>query len=181
MKYVIIMNGKPECGKDTFVSYAVRCINDRKIGYGIHLSSINPIKDICRQLGWNGEKTDYWRSVMSDLKAVWVESCDGPTRYILENILAYKSEHGDSFIFVDIRETYEISKIYRILKELRCINIIVKSVIIKRPEVDNKKHRNSSDNNVDKINYDYTIHNDSNLECLKNKAYNFIEEIVKEN
>ena len=63
---LIIINGPPRAGKDTFVEMCeeagARCFN---------LSTINYIKDLAEELGWDGTKTPKNRKFLSD----WMKGC----------------------------------------------------------------------------------------------------------
>ena len=62
MKEIIIINGSGGVGKDTFIAMC------DKYTYTKNYSSVDEIKCVARQLGWNGGKTEKDRKFLSDLK-----------------------------------------------------------------------------------------------------------------
>lgn len=181
MKYVIIVNGKPESGKTTFEHYCRDYIERNEYGWAYIISSIDPIKEIYKQLGWKGNKGDKERKHLSDLKRIWIESCNGPTQYLI-NYVMNLGNNGDSFIFTDIREEPEIIKLKEVLDILNIIDIRCETVLIKRHQVEGTKHDNKSDDSVGQNESLYTtiIHNGGDsLEEFRDYANMFIEDLYK--
>lgn len=180
MNYVVIVNGKPGSGKTTFENMCLRYLDLNESAFGYIVSSISPIKDVYRQLGWKGKKTEEARKHLSILKQMWIDLCDGPTTYILKYILKLDDEN-DHVVFVDIREESEIIKLTEVLDALDVINIKYTTVFIDRPDNDGMEFGNKSDDNVG-INmslYERIIHNDGSidkLELLAQKLMNDIED-----
>lgn len=180
MKYVIIVNGRPESGKTTFEHFCRDFIELNEYGYVHIISSIDPIKEIYKQLGWNGSKGDKERKHMSDLKKIWIESCNGPTKYLVDYVMKLQ-DNGDSFIFTDIREESEIIKLKEILDALSIIDIKCETVLMKRHHVDGIEHGNKSDDNVGQNEsiYSTIVHNGcDNLEEFRAYANMFIEDLI---
>ena len=61
-KLIVVMNGKGGVGKDTL------CDSLREKYRVMNISAIDPIKEIARQYGWNGEKDDRARLFLAELK-----------------------------------------------------------------------------------------------------------------
>ena len=180
MKYVIIVNGKPESGKTTFENFCKDCIDINEYGWPHIVSSIDPIKEVYKQLGWNGNKGDKERKHLSDLKKIWIESCNGPTQYIVDYVMRLKDD-GDSFIFTDVREESEIIKLKDVLDALSVLDIKCETVLIERQQIGGIEHGNKSDDNAgqNKSLYTTTIRNDGyDLDEFRVYAYMFIESLV---
>ena len=64
MKEILIINGSGGVGKDTFVG----CLSRFKKVY--HTSIVNPVKELAKQAGWDGGKTERDRKFLSDLKVL---------------------------------------------------------------------------------------------------------------
>ena len=69
-KLVFITNGTGGCGKDTFAEILNDFVDVTKI------SSIDPVKQFARFMGWNGGKTEKDRKFLSDLKLILIEYND---------------------------------------------------------------------------------------------------------
>ncbi|MDR1766771.1 MAG: AAA family ATPase [Lachnospiraceae bacterium] len=102
-KTVIIINGRGGVGKDTLCEYVSKTHRVRNV------STITPIKDIARQFGWKGEKTDRDRKFLSDLKMAFAAYNDLPTEYLAEEYRKFM-ESDDEILFAHIREGAEIEK-----------------------------------------------------------------------
>ena len=79
-KTFFIVNGKGRSGKDTVCNIASMICKTRNI------SSITPILNIARAGGWNGEKTDEARRLLSRLKKVFTEFNDLSYGYCIEQV-----------------------------------------------------------------------------------------------
>jgi hypothetical protein len=181
MKYVVIVNGKPEAGKTTFERACVNYLDICDFAYGHIISTIAPIKDIYKQLGWNGKKTDKARKDLSTLKQMWTDTCDGPTKYIIKSVLALDDD-SDHIMFVDIREESEIIKLTDMLDTLSVLGIKYTTVFMDRPRHKGLEYGNKSDDDVGKNMslYQHHICNDGDFEELRSKAEDFIDDIEKE-
>lgn len=175
MKYVVIVNGKPESGKTTFQRKCINYLDENESAYGYTVSSIAPIKDIYKKLGWNGEKTDKARKELSILKKMWIDNCNGPIKHIVEYVMKL-SDTDDHVVFVDIREEEEIENIVEVFNTLRLLDIRCKTVLVKRPDNDGIEYGNKSDDMVgNKMSlYDHIINNDGNINDLQKLAEKFI-------
>ena len=170
MVQLIIVNGMPTSGKSTFVEF---CIN--KLGrWGREISTVDFVKDIAKQAGWNGEKNLKNRKFLSDLKDLLTEWGDVPYKKIEEayndfnfELNQYGVEGHRAFLFVHCREPEEIQKFKDKLN--------AKTVLIRRAAVENKEQSNHADSEVFNFDYDITIENNGNLKELRSKAEGFIE------
>ena len=171
MVNVIVVNGYPRSGKDTFVNF---CKN--KLGaFGISVSTVDFVKYLAAQSGWDGSKTPKNRKFLSDLKDLLTEWNDVPWKKVEEVFESIKIEcfqyglrDNDFFLFIHSREPKEIE---RFQKEYGA-----RTVLIDREEIEGKQS-NHSDAEVMNFNYDYIINNDGTLEELEMKAITFIESV----
>jgi hypothetical protein len=179
MKYVVIVNGKPESGKDTFINKCCKYIDDNEIAHCKSVSSIDPVKKVLKDLGWDGIKTNSARAMLSMLKEFWASNNNGPTGYLINNVLTDKtSSNEDVVIFTHIREPKEIEKFRNAMKALEPLGIKVCTILVTRYEAD-KEYGNAADDNVLEYKYDYCIKNDGSLDDLKNHAVWFIDAIME--
>jgi len=165
MKKAFIINGAGGAGKDTFVEY----IQD-KIDGVINISSVTEVKFIANKyFGWQGEKTLKWRKVLSDLKLIQSESCDGPFNYMKDEY-----ENGpDGIYFFHVREPDEIKKMVEYCN--------AKTVLMRRSEQDDTQvvYGNMADDGVYDYTYDIIVINDT-LPRLEESAKLFINEFISE-
>lgn len=163
MKEIFVINGSGGVGKDTFVEFC------KKYAKVKNISSVDKVKEAAFVLtGWNGEKDDKARKLLSDLKELGVEYNDAPFKYISNMAEDFKNSN-EELMFVHVREPEEIQKCKDVLgaKTLLITNKNVSAITT-----------NHSDKDVLQFNYDYHIKNDGTLEELDKKAKEFVEKMV---
>lgn len=168
---VIVVNGYPHSGKDTFINF---CKN--KLGtFGVSVSTVDFVKYLAAQCGWDGSKTPENRKFLSDLKDLLTEWDNVPWKKVEEVFNSIKVEcfqyglkDSNFFLFVHSREPQEIE---RFKEEYGAI-----TVLVDRHEVEGEQS-NHSDNDVMNYTYDYIIDNNGTLEELEAKALVFIESV----
>lgn len=165
-KLVVIINGRGGVGKDTFCNVISDCYNV------LNVSSIDPVKEIARTVGWQNGKEFKARKFLSDMKSLLVEYNDYPTQYLLSEYKRFMEDDIYQVMFVHIREPKEIEK-FRALIDGRCITLK-----ITRSDIENVVFGNSSDDNVDDYNYDYTYHNDTPLESVSLEILKYFNTIL---
>ena len=161
--HIFIVNGAPGAGKTTFENIIKQILpND----YCEILSTIDPIKEVARKLGWNGEKTPKDRKFLSDLKDLCSEWGDVSFKYIKKrlsviekNFEVYGMTADKVIVFIDSREPDEIE---RFRKELGA-----KVILIRRPSGAVEEISNHADRDVENVIYDYIIDNIGDLNGLK--------------
>lgn len=157
---IYIINGFPGSGKTTFEEM----VGDLTDEYICGLSTVTYVKRIAFECGWDGKKTPEARKFLSDLKKLMNEFNELPRLKTLENAKLYK------WAFIDCREPEEIDWFKEQLGDK------VKTVVIRRPDVEGAPQSNSSDANVLNYNYDIEIWNDGTRRDLAEKALKFVED-----
>ena len=161
-KRVVVINGSGGVGKDTFVEYCSEFTNVKNI------SAVDKVKEAAKILvGWNGEKDEKSRKLLSDLKSISIDYNDYPMTYIKEQMEEFMQSDNQSLMFVHIRESSEIEKAKNLLG--------AKTLLITSNRVE-KIVSNKSDAYVENYSYDYYIKNDGTLEELKEKSKKFVLE-----
>ena len=151
-KLTIIINGKGGVGKDALCdSLAAR--------YRVcNRSSITPIKEIARQHGWNGEKDFRSRRFLAELKRVFSEYNDLPTKYLLDEHAKFM-QSNDEVLFVHIREADQIATF------VLAIGGNCKTLLIRRDvEGSQGVYGNRADDNVEDYPYDIIFDNNKLFE-----------------
>lgn len=171
-KQIFIINGFGGVGKDTFVSYVTTELNDKvkRFNTVVNFSSVDKIKEIAREIGWNGGKTEKDRKFLSDLKVLAGNYNDMPFQSLRDKVDDFKTEDSKSILlFLHIREPEEIS---RAVKEFSA-----KTILMKRESVEHIIS-NVSDKNVFDYKYDYVIENNGDKRELYETAKSFLKEVV---
>lgn len=148
-------------GKTTFED------NVLKLANGMKVSSIDPIKSIALECGWDEEKDSKGRRLLSDLKRVLKEYNDYAFNQTISIIERYWFD-DNAVIFIDCREPEEIKKF--------CKYFNGKSILIRRSSAEGAPASNSSDRNVLDYEYDIVIDNNGDKTDLAERAVKFIEE-----
>ena len=175
MVKVVVVNGAPNAGKSLFERLCKEqcsCFRNRPGFDGVKplyvdiTSTVEFVKEIAYNCGWNGAKTPENRKFLSDLKALLTEWDNIPYKIIKERV-ENLPKTVDWIVFVDCREPEEIQK----LKD----GMNATTLLIRREQAENAETSNASDANVLKYNYDLTIWNNSDIIDLEKQVEEFIE------
>jgi hypothetical protein len=165
---IYIVNGAAGSGKTTFEGNIKEIVGDSCY----ILSTITPIKEIAKAVGWDGKKDLKSRKFLSDLKDLLTEYNDYSLNYICTEVLRIKGEYYgfDSVpvIFIDCREPKEIKKL--------CDVLDAKSLLIRRASAENAETSNHADAEVLNYEYDIVIENNGDLRDYAYKAFEFVEQ-----
>lgn len=170
MKYFII-NGRPRSGKDTFVNFCLEELG----AFGKLISTVDFVKKIATECGWDGTKDLKNRKFLSDLKDLLTNWGDVPYKKTLQEIdmfkfdLDYWDVSDKGVVFIMCREPKEIERFERELN--------AKSVLIRRASVEFEQQSNHADSEVLNHKYDYIIENNGTVDELKEKAKEFLKKL----
>ena len=178
---VIVINGAPQSGKDTFVHLASEYCEMNEYANVLNLSSVDPIKNTLARFGWDGEKTDEVRNIIASIKQIWISAQNGPTMFMMNNIIQFHIAHvgEDNIIFCHVREPDEIKKLVNAISGMDTMGIDIKTMYIIR-KGNNPDSTCSSDNPLlirDYI-YDIYIYNNGDLAQYDAKVCEFIDKIL---
>ncbi len=169
---VVIINGYPRSGKDLLVSYLLEELGP----FGQSYSTVDFIKKIAKEAGWNENKTPEARKALSDLKKLFKDWLDAPykkTEKEIENFAHYADYWGMKrekfFFFIHSREPEEIA---RFVKDYNAYTIF-----LDREQFLDVAYSNNSDAEVEQYQYDLYIHNNGTKEQLKELVPNILREI----
>lgn len=165
-KVTIVINGVGGCGKDSLI----KALDGT---YKVHnKSSIDPVKEVAKHCGWTGDKSDKTRKFLSDLKRLMTDYNEFPLQFLLNEQDVFLNGDFD-LMFVHIREPHEIEKFVNASKT------VTKTLLIKpRQELQGKVYGNSSDDDVEKYDYDFVFHNDKPLEEATSLFVEFISKNI---
>ena len=156
MQNIFIINGSGGVGKDTFISKVSEHTTQAVMNY----SSIDKVKEIARMIGWDGQKTERDRKMLSDLKQLCIAYNDMPFKSMQEKVDEFHASDALA-LFLHIREPEEIEKAKKAFG--------AKTILVKRDSVA-RITTNISDGNVNNYDYDIVFDNDCTLDELSEKA-----------
>lgn len=159
---VILINGYPGSGKDTFVEL---CSKFARVD---NILTSTPAKEALKLLGWDGEKTPEARDLLAQFMEISYEHFNGPVRYVLDEIAKSRA----SLIFIHVREPQNID----VLKDAIGRNVL--TVFVDR-QSQKGSYNNDSDSNVENYVYDITIDNNGTIDDLKGVAFSFTNYAVR--
>lgn len=159
-KILLIVNGKPRAGKDTFAEMLNKFIPVYKY------SSIDKVKTIAMDCGWTGAKEEKDRKFLSELKRITTEYNDMAYKDILEKVAAFdRDEIREKIMIIDVREPEEIE---RLADELGALTVFIQNDNV--PEVTS----NYADANVENFDYDIKLYNNGTLEEFEEVVEEFV-------
>lgn len=158
-------------GKDAFVHFC-----QKHLTWCGNFSTVDFVKWVAAECGWDGTKTLRNRAFLSGLKDLLTQWDDVPFKKVVREMALYESNaksydfsSEDVLCFVHCREPQEIQKFVDKLG--------AKTLLIRRPSVENCVQSNHADVGVFDYRYDYTITNDGTPEELEQKAINFMKKL----
>lgn len=173
---VVIINGAPKSGKDTFV----RQCRDIDEQFNVtNLSLADHYKEyMVKNMGWDRRKTKEARNLLAALieydwshnkcKNVIVEMC---------NAIRQKAEHKNKInvTFIHCRQPYIISHIIDkctvALYGVEVHTLLVSRALTEFPT-------NDADRCVNDYNYDHVVYNDGTVEDLHDRAVNYMMDFI---
>ena len=165
-KLVIIINGSGGVGKDTICEIVGKHYNT------INISSIDPIKKIAIDNGWNGEKSEKTRKFLADLKQLFVEFNDLPQKYLMEKYQEFL-KNDKEILFVHIREAKEIIKFKNKVRG-KCVTLLIRG----RDNI-KREWNNLADDDVENYKYDFCYDNNKRLEEVEDDFLLFFKQILE--
>lgn len=149
--------------KILYVILSLNTLKQKKI------SSITPVLKIAKAGGWNGDKDDKSRKLLSDLKHLFTNYNDLSFHYLKSQTEEFLLS-DDKMLFIHMREPEEISKY---LKYAADINLYCKTLLIKRDTMEHKIYSNDADDMVDYYHYDVIYKNNLSLSIAEEDFLTF--------
>lgn len=166
-KTVVVINGKGGVGKDTLCAFAAE-------RYPVmNISAITPIKAMAELIGWQGEKDNKARALLSDLKRIAIAYNDYPNVYLIQEYRRFL-ESGCQILFVHIREKEQIEHF------ISTVGCPVITLLVRR-HGGQTAYGNASDDGVEAFSYDYVYQNDRPLEEAREDFLAFFARMLDEN
>lgn len=168
-KLIFIVNGSGGVGKDTFAEFLDEFVPVFKY------SSVTKVKDIAKECGWTGGKTEKDRKFLSDLKLLTAAYSDMPFTDVTKAVDRFRRHMPHKHVMlIDIREPAEIERAKRTFG--------ARTILIQSNRVA-PITSNMADANVNKYEYDFVFGNHGSLEDFRELVEQFANEyiLVKEN
>ena len=162
---IFVINGPARTGKDTFVNI-YREERKKDLVYTYNISTVDFVKTIAKECGWDGTKDEKNRKFLSDLKQLLIDWGDVPYKTIKMSI----DKDPDADWFIHCREPEEIQKF---------VDRIGAKTILVRSNRNIEEFHNKSDKGVFDYKYDYIIDNNGTIEDLRECICEFIQNIKK--
>jgi hypothetical protein len=175
-KKLIIVNGYPRAGKDTFMDYYIQKLDECSVS-GIKLSTVDTVKKAAKVFGWNGEKTPKAREMLSELKDFYTKWFDGPLTEILEALKVNDPflHDGLDVLLVAMREPEEIKRTVDYIKYLKGIDVETHLIRGINEEINHSSH---SDAKVLQYDYDLCWYNYSTVEDFKKDIDGYFDYVI---
>lgn len=176
-KKIIIINGYPRSGKDTFIDIC----NELTGGKVARVSIIDPVKDIAMKCGWGGGKYARDRQFLCNLKNLLTEYNGYPMSWLNSEVCKFiPNSNSEDILFVTMREKADIEKFKKTWP--RAETLFISRIEAKKAyEQLNNNERNSADSDVDEAyaaeTYDHFIYNNGSLDDLRLIAMGFLENL----
>lgn len=167
---MFIINGSGRSGKDSFVEFCTDAMDFK--GYVYSISTVDFIKEIAKEAGWDEQKDETSRKYLSDLKDIFTQWLDTPYKNVekkvslLELMIEQYNLSVPVFLFVHCREPKEIERLKK--------SFGAKTILLRRDSIEQIKS-NHADAEVYQYDYDYLIENNGSLNELEEKAKIFME------
>lgn len=163
-KLVLIVNGKPRAGKDTFAQILNTFVPVYKY------SIIDRVKTIAMDCGWRGQKTEKDRKFLHDLKKLTDEYSSMAFQDVLERVAAFDDGLITKEVMViDVRDPEEIEELADTIGAL--------TVFIQNDNVPDVTS-NPADANVANYEYDFILENNGSLEDFEFTVYSFLNVLM---
>lgn len=164
---IVIVNGYPTAGKDTFCEFAT--LEYETTEY----STVDTVKDIAVTMGWDGRKHTESRNMLSALKDFYVEWFDGSFTEMVNLINESYDEAVDQFVFLHTREPDEIKRVLEWCaeKNKKCYSVFIDRQV-------ETTHGNHADANVSMFRYDIYIENNGSLGEFRKKSLDIFSKMV---
>lgn len=169
---VFVINGAPGAGKDQFVTEVKKVFSSKSCYRVFNISTVDEVKRIATECGWDGTKTLSNRKFLSDLKQLLINWNDFVMKDLKLKVAEIKLiSNINPIIFIHSRESNEIKRI--------CAEFNAQSIIIRRASVETMATSNKSDSDVLNYDYDIMVNNNGSLFDLHNRAVEFVERYIK--
>lgn len=165
---ICVINGHGGSGKDTFEEFVMDYARDKERVIVGKLSIIDSVKDIAKEIGWAGGKTDKDRKFLFEFKKLLTEYNDYPRNALSQKIRDCK-KIGITYLFIDARE----------IEDIEWLKLEYNATVILIDRGITHFYGNAADDGVMDIVYDLVVDNTGTLDDLRAGAEYFWENYFK--
>jgi len=175
---IVGVSGKAGSGKDSFSDTLVN-----EYGF-VRVAFADPIKQHCKEVhSWNGMKDDYGRALLQQEgdhhrqfdSDVWLNIAKQRIKLLIE-------DENERIVITDMRCKRELDFIKHIKNEkwLNSYDVVGKTVRVEGREgnLSSETKNHSTETELDGAKFDKLVVNDSDLESLYEKCYEFYNSII---
>lgn len=177
---IILISAKAENGKDAFASVLQAMLTSKGKKVVIdHFAKY--IKSYCNQMGWNGEKDEYWRNILQQLGTDIIKEKLNYKAFhakrLAEDIQILNEVFGVEYILLpDTRFKDEIH-IMKAMFPNDCVSIRINRIgHVSRLTQEQLKHKSEVD--LDDFEFDYVLDVEEGIENLYIKADEILREVL---
>jgi hypothetical protein len=180
MKVIIIINGYPNAGKDTFVRQFTDYVFVNFFQKCIEYSSIECVIELLNNSSSlkSQSKTPEYRTLLSEVGRALEKYNGFRTEHCIEYVKNITIRNSD-FLWIHMREGNLIEKLRNKIHDKYGISLAVVTIFLKS-ERGITDIPNDSDKNVENFKYDIYIDHKSSIEELKNCLPSLYKRIVQE-
>jgi hypothetical protein len=177
MTHVIVVNGPPRAGKDTFIEMVTEALKAMDVPVA-SFSSIDPVREMFTSAGIDlSEKTEADRLLLSVVGDALETHGNWRTKACVNNIETFRNANfGRGVFFLHIREPQNI-EVVRGLCEMTLNRVKFTTVYLDSIRAE-KITSNASDAGVMNMPYDQVIYNNGGKDVLRKVALRFAHEVA---
>ncbi len=174
MTHVIVVNGPPRAGKDTFIEMVTAALEQKRIPVAA-FSSIDPVRNMLERVGFDlSGKSQSDRRLLSLVGEAVEQHSSWRTRCCADEVSEFHVRNsGLGVIFLHIRESAVIESV-RALCDLQLNRVTFTKVFLGGIRSE-KFTSNKSDAAVEHMEYDKILFNNDTLDDLRVKAKLFAD------
>lgn len=161
---IVIVNGISCAGKDSFCDF---CGTFCKT---ITVSTVDKVKEIAKDVfGWDGIKDEKGRRLLTEIREAWGKYNEGPLMHVFDTV---RIGEPTDITFIMIREHTELLKAQALFIShgYTCLTLWVE----RKDNTPGPTEQRFLDMIPEGYNFDFVIHNDSDLEKLRFMALKLV-------
>lgn len=178
MTRVVIVNGPPRAGKDTFIAMLTEALQHCRVPVGA-FSSIDPVRNMLIRAGLDVEaKTEADRLLLATVGDAVERHSNWRTMKCVEAIYAFRAQHSrQGVFFLHVREATVIKTIRETCR-MTVDGVGFSTVLLNSPRAE-QVTSNAADAGVFDMVYDHVVFNNGSLERLRSTADDFAKLIME--
>lgn len=180
MKKIILVSGKARSGKNTLADYLKEKLEAKGNVVVVDMFA-KYIKYYCTQMGWNGEKNEYWRGVLQNLGTEVIKEKlnykSFHAKRLAEDIQILSEQFGvDYFIIADTRFRDEIYTMKAMFPDdVITVNVVRLGL---KSNLTEKQLKHKSENDLNGFKFDYNIFVQDGIQHLYDESDRALKNVL---